>query len=476
MPKENEENMLTEKAVYRIQVTGPNSESSEYILNVTKKSTNNNIEYVKVNGEEIDENTQTGKYETQVGTIKDNIYLLEIKAEDDYATIKLDDGEYSQTNTITESYEINPGETKEIAVTVKSQNGEELTKTVSIYRKDNNINVKTIKVKRNVGTEQEIETEIQINYDEETKNYSVTLENTETLADLEIVLESEKTVIETSIDENTYGPENTISVENIALPGVGKKVITFTIKAEDGTEDTRTITISQFSSNVELEVLQVNGKDATKINDERYEIIIGDEPSTASIYAKAKEADSTIIINNVGEGKVGENKENIENMVDGTALEVPIKVIAGDGTEYEYQLSITVKSSNNNIEYVKVNGIDLTDEDKIDDKTYRTFVNQNTTQVTIDIKALSELANISANVLDEEKQGNPLNFVQTLTGEKTVVEYKIISASGEEKEYAIEILKESSDNTIKEVYVNETQIEKDEVCFFICLEIKITFF
>ena len=53
----------------------------------------------------------------------------------------------------------------------------------------------------------------------------------------EIVAESEKTEINTTIDEVEHNGEKTITVDNINLPGVGKKTITFTVTSEEGKKE-----------------------------------------------------------------------------------------------------------------------------------------------------------------------------------------------------------------------------------------------
>ena len=443
--------MKYETDSYKIIVSNPNNEAqtSTYILNLTKKSTNNNIEYVKVNGEPLTENTDTQTYETQVITVDTEKYELQVKAENEYATIKFDDGEYSVENTQTQEYGINPGEIKEVKVTVKSQNGEELTKTVKIYRKDNNLNVEAIKVNG---------TDITSTYDEKHKNYNITLENTLDTTALEIVTESEKTEINTIIDEVEHNEQKAVTVDNISLPGVGKKIITFTVTSEEGKKETRTITISQFSSDIELAKLQVRGKDAKKRDDGNYEITISDIPTSADIYAKAQEETTKIEING-GTSSVGEQNSTIQNLEEGKYLEVPVKLTAADGTEYEYRLYITVKSGDNNVKTIKVNNLEAT---KIDDNTYRSFVQESAVQATVDVTAKSELSNIKVTIGDSQKTGNPLNFIQTLPEEKTNVTITIVSEAGEDKQYTLEIIKESSDNSLKNVYVNGNELKKDK--------------
>ena len=445
------QNIKYETDSYKIIVSNPNkeAETSTYILNITKKSTNNNVEYVKVNGETLTENTDTQTYETQVITVDSEKYELQVKAENEYATIKFDEGEYSTENIQTQEYEIEPKETKEVKVTVKSQNGEEIIKTVKIYRKDNNLNVENVKVNG---------TDITSTYDEKHKNYNITLENTLTTTTLEIVAESEKTEINTTIDEVEHNGQKTITVDNINLPGVGKKTITFTVTSEEGKKETRTITISQFSSDIELEKLQVRGKEAKKRDDGNYEITIGDVPTYVDIYAKAQEETTSIEING-GTSSVGEQQATIQNIEEGQYLEVPVKLTAADGTEYEYQLYITVKSGDNNVGTIRVNNLEAT---KIDDKTYRSFVQESAVQATVDVTAKSELSNIKVTLGDSQKTGNPLNFIQTLPEEKTNVTITIASEAGEDKQYTLEIIKESSDNSLKNVYVNGNELKKDK--------------
>ena len=445
------QDMKYETDSYKIIVSNPNkeAETSTYILNLIKKSTNNNIEYVKVNGETLTENTDTQTYETQVITVDSEKYELQVKAENEYATIKFDNGEYSVENTQTQEYEINPEETKEVKVTVKSQNGEEIIKTVKIYRKDNNLNVETIKVNG---------TDITLTYDEKHKNYNITLENTLTTTTLEIVAESEKTEVNTTIDEVEHSGQKTVTVDNINLPGVGKKIITFTVTSEEGKKEAKTITISQFSSDIELAKLQVRGKDAKKRDDGNYEITISDIPTYADIYAKAQEETTNIEING-GTSSVGEQQATIQNIEEGQYLEVPVKLTAADGTEYEYQLYITVKSGDNNVGTIRVNNLEAT---KIDDNTYRSFVQESAVQATVDVTAKSELSNIKVTLGDSQKTGNPLNFIQTLPEEKTNVTITIVSEAGEDKQYTLEIIKESSDNSLKNVYVNGNELKKDK--------------
>ena len=138
---------------------------------------------------------------------------------------------------------------------------------------------------------------------------------------------------------------------------------------------------------------------------------------------------------------------------------MPIKLTSADGNEYEYKLFITVKSGNTNLETVKVNNIEAT---KLDDTTYRMFVNQADVQATVDITAASESSVVKVIVNNIEQAGNPLNFIQSLPQEKTNITFTIISESGEEKEYTLEIIKESSDNTLKNVYVNGIEVQKDD--------------
>ena len=65
----------------------------------------------------------------------------------EYATIKFDDGEYSTTNIQAAAYTILPKETKEVTITVKSQNGEEIKVNdgntyINLFDKSKSVSIK----------------------------------------------------------------------------------------------------------------------------------------------------------------------------------------------------------------------------------------------------------------------------------------------------------------------------------------------
>ena len=149
---------------------------------------------------------------------------------------------------------------------------------------------------------------------------------------------------------------------------------------------------------IELAKIQVTGKEAKKRDDGNYEITISDIPTYADIYAKAQEETTNIEIYG-GTTSVGEKHATILSIAEGQYLEVPVKLTAADGTEYEYQLYITVKSGDNNVGTIRVNNLEAT---KIDDKTYRSFVQESAVQATVDVTAKSELSNIKSDSIRRE--------------------------------------------------------------------------
>ena len=436
-------------AIYKIEVSNPDgAESSEYILSVVKKSQNNNVEHVKLNGVSLTE--QDGVYETVVGTA--NNYTLKVKAEDEYATIKFGDADYSESNESELKLDLNPGETKEIKFIVKSQNGDESEEhTVRIYRQDNNLGIAVLNVNGQ---------DVLSSYNASIKTYNIVLENTLTETSLEMILDSNLTNIETTIDGLDYNTDGTLLVNNISLPGVGKTVITFTLTAEDGTNDTRKIVISQFSGDVELEKVEINGVVATQRADKDYEVTVGDSNPNATIYAKASTEQAKVSISN-SNAQVGSATTYLPNiLIAGTTFQVPIEVIAEDGTSYNYTLYVTVKSGEKSLEYVKVNGNEVTT--KINDNTYRAFVLENETVVPVEIKSAGEFATVTTVINGVEQVGNPLEFNKLLPEERNYVKFTVTSESGETDEYILEIFKESSDNTLKEVYANGELLTKNE--------------
>ena len=435
---------------YKIKSINPNNslDSKEYLLKITKKSTNNEVEFVKLNGVSLMK--KDGIYKAVVGFT--NQYMVSVGAEDEYAQICFEDGNYINSNKA--EYEIEnlqPGQTKQIKFKVKSQNGDETEEQIiEVYRQDNNVNVTNVIV----GGK-----DITATYDKKTKAYNIVLENTINQTEIEIDLESALSTIDVDIDELTHSNIGNITVSDVTLPGCGRKEIRFTVTAEDGIQETRKIIISQFSSSIELENVKLNGKEATKRSDGDYEIVIGDLDKNASIYAKAVNANTKISINNQTADTNSSTSVMQNILVAGTTFNVPIKAIAEDGTEYEYILYVTVKSGDNSLEYIKVDSKNVTEE--ISSNVFRIFVDENASSVPVIIKALGDLATVSTELNGTEITGNPITFNKVLADERTSLKFKITSESGNEKEFELQIFKISSDNTLNELYVNGNLLEKN---------------
>jgi len=416
------------------------------MLNVTKKSANNNVQFVRVNEQIVPE--IGGEYVIDVSTVEDSTYVLEIIAEEESSRINFNNEGYGETNSVVRSYILEPGETIEKTFVVKAQIGTETEeKVVRIHRKDNNLNLESVKVN---GTE--------MAYDEEHKNYSIILENTETQAKLEVKAESKYARLQGIIEKNEYDVLQELTVEDIKLTGAGRKVIELTIVSEEGILETRTITISQFTPEVELEKIEVNGIEATKRADGDYEVIIGDETGYANVYAKALVEASKLDINNSGYYTRSEDSRNVR--ISGEKMVVPVKVVSEEGADYEYKVYITVKSADTSLEYVKVNEIEA---EKLDESTYRVFVEAEDISAQVSMKATRDLATVNANVGEnQEVTGNPISFEKILMEESTEVPFKVTAESGRIKEYVLIIMKKSEDNTIGNVFVDDEEVVKDE--------------
>ena len=435
---------------YKIKAINPSnsSDSKEYILKVAKKSTNNDIEFVKLNGVNLAE--QNGIYKATVGSASQ--YIIKVGAKDEYAQISFENGNYINSNEAEFEIEnLQPGQTKQIKFKVKSQNGEETEeKIIEVYRQDNNVNITSVKVNG---------TDITATYNSGTKAYNIVLDNSISQTDIQVDVESILATIGIDVDGLTYSQTGSLTVSNVQLPGVGRKEVIFTVTAEDGIQETRKIIISQFSSDVELESVKVNGKEATKRDDNDYEIVIGDLNPDATIYAKALTDTTKVSINNQTENIASSTSIMPNILVAGTSFNLPIKAIAEDGTEYEYTLYVTVKSGNNSLEYIKVDSKTVTEE--ISPNVYRIFVENSASSVPVAIKAVGDLATVSTEINGTEIAGNPLMFNKVLEDERTSIKFKITSEAGSEKEYELQIFKVSNDNTLGELYVNGNLLEKN---------------
>ncbi len=451
----SEENLAINREAqnYIIRVTSvEGATTKDYDLVIELKSTNIGIKYVKVDEKEATEETESYKVEVS----KKEKYPLEIKLEDENAEVKIDydynqgeelvrhEGEYQKGTLIDEVY-VAEGETQEVTITVKSENGETKEYKLYVKRQSDNTNIETITVAGETVTE----------YEEETSTYRITIDNTLPTAEIMVKTLSERAKV--TIEGETY--TQTITKE-VTLEGEGKTtIVKVEVEAEDGTTKEYTIEIKQLSADTTLGSITVNGENATTEDGKNYEAKIKDTEELATVVATTGHSESSISIDGENENSQSTTKEYYA--AGQRKIEVTIVVKAEDGkTTEEYKLTIIILDTNTGTSCVKVNEEEVTVEpDKV---TYKKLLDSYRETANIEIEVQSEYSSIEIiNETDieivgdiDKSQDRIIKFTVNTPKDITTIKYRITAEGGETKEYTIILTKESADNSLKKVTVS----------------------
>jgi len=427
----------------------------ENILTVRKKSQETGIEYLKVDGLGTMKETET-KY-TAIVSGKSDI-PVEIKAIDNKAKIKIDLGSYSQNNILNSSVIVDDGQTNLFNVSVMSENGEEKVYELEITRISSNTNLESITVtdiQTNIvdGEEENIPTIQNVTmYNSSTKTYSVIVKRGNSSTRINVRSESPEAIV--IIDNNSTGTQ--IAQLDKNLIGVGVTTVPIKIIAADSTEEVRYLEIIQLSDDTTIQLLEIDGLEISKLESDNYTAIITDENSKFNLRVKTIHSGAKIIINNTGSGIISESIVEIDKGTNRNLL-IPINVIAEDGTSKLYELSINIISHNSNLQSVNINEVVQYTFNNISES----FIKPDATQVNIKIQTEVEYAKIIYNETENFGTMEFTYYTNQLETQNYNILYRIVAEDGTYKDYEIRLTRESTNNLIQEVYVNEIIIDKD---------------
>jgi len=445
----------TKDYILRIQ-SHLGSEIEESILTLRKKSQETGISYVKVDGLGTTKVSDT-KYTTTVSG--KSAYPVEIKALEENARVKIDTGNYSLTQILTENVSISDGQTRIFNITVKSENGEEKLyeleiATISSNRDLDEITVTDIETTLVEG--EEVDTLIEksvTNYNSTTKTYRVIIKEKLTQSTINVKANSPLTIV--TLDETTTGVQNVQLVKLLNLTGT--TIIPIKIKSADLVEETRYLELIKLSENTGIEFVEVDGITINKNEFNNYETTLTDELANFSVRVKALDSNAKVIINNIGQGVLSENSVQISKGTN-RILIVPITIVAENESVFEYELKINVISHNTNVGKIIVEANEYTDITDIQ----QAFVKVDATQVNISIQAQVEYSTVKQGALENS---SILDFVYDITDlgvQSFSIPYSVTAEDGTIKNYELILNRESNNNNILEVYVNETLLETDE--------------
>lgn len=279
--------------------------------------------------------------------------------------------------------------------------------------------------------------------EDENGNYEVTVKATQEIANVRIVLSNILATVTMGGDVKQGELE-----ENIILPEIGDTKKTITVTAMDGTVRTCTLTIHKQVNNLGLEKVYLNGRIATKVDDNTFKIDVKKGTSLADIKAIASKSDEYVSIQNNSQTK-GENTYKNCTI---TSKEIPIKVTAMFDDEVDeqkqYKLIINEVEAPDVVEDLKVT-IKLDDEEipQDTDGNYVKVVSNDKDNGSLWAGITSETSKVKIKddngETDYEYPSSQKNI--TLQNGVTEVTVTVKNGASEEKEYMVYIIKDTED-------------------------------
>ncbi len=289
-----------------------------------------------------------------------------------------------------------------------------------------------------------------IDYNSETFTYKAFIPANSTTAKIDVKTVSAYAT--TAIEETTGNDTISYTVEtNDDITEVSLKVT-----AEDDTVRTYTIVLQKKSTDADLLEVKADNELVDSNEDGIYVVEVAEDTESIKLFAKTTNEYALVSID--GETATKETQEKEITLDASKETTVTITVTPQEGTAKNYTVKIKKLSSNNSIEYVKVN-TEIVTTYNAETKTYETFIPADSTDANIEIKTVSEYATI----LSGEDEGiGILSFTVQTDAEDTEVEIAVTSEDGKAEQYILILHKISKDNTPKEIYVDGKIIVADD--------------
>ena len=433
--KEKTVNITSKKTEVSVKVKAENGNIEEYILVIEGLPDDTSIKEVVVNGEKATYIEGKNRYE-----IRSNLstYNIQVTLNDILATLKLDENEpVIGKGNITVN---KTGKETTVKVTVTAQNGIDKEEyIIAIIEKASNSNLDIVKVNGK---------EVKVGPD---GTYKTGIPMTEENISVEAIAEDKYGV--TTIDgigQNSY----IASKKDAVIDNVKLYIYEIVVTAEDGTQETYTLEVQRLEVNYNIQSVLVgkdseNLEEATLEADGKYHYKI-DRVEEAIVQIELQSEKSSVEIDN---GKL--NPANV--MLRNEITEVPIRVIAEDGSYEDMVLVIEKKSNDVSIkQVVEVNGTESQKIEKEED-TFYVYINDDTASIDLDIILNDKNAKLKLSDEDVYETGKITRTVDLSTYEQDGGKVLTVEVQAEDgvttKEYIINFAKKA-DLSLKQVSVN----------------------
>ena len=249
---------------------------------------------------------------------------------------------------------------------------------------------------------------------------------------------------------NTYEKVYVVNLEET-------KTVHVLVTAQNGETEEFDVEVTRPNNNSNISSIDVNGLVAKKITSEMYRNVQDKDERNARVSIYPEFRGSTV------RAQVdGRSYENVGTLIFDMALsgngtkEVAITVVAKDGTSQDYTLVVAQSSAEEMNLDVKVNN---TSAEKVDDLSYRMFVSAGDTSANVDI-----IGDEYTHIVADKLSGSRVTFTKELSevGDITLVLFTASDEFGHSGNFMLYIVKKSTDNSIKNLYVNDIELTKDE--------------
>ncbi len=296
--------------------------------------------------------------------------------------------------------------------------------------------------------------------------YKMTIKRTDTKAKVKIVTESPSATIKIGNYEAQEGESEQWVDLNLEEEVIQIPVIVTSKYGERVSRAIYKIVLTRESNDTSA-VVSYDGTELTKAEDGKYKVSVLDTATSGKIKVVTSHEKAKVDIGNTTqyEENAKEYTVSINSNVTQKTIEIPITVMAEDGTVEESAIMITIIATNTNTAKVEAtfeaDGKEMTKQATIDEEgKYLIGVKQTTKEIVLKITAESQYATITRGT--ELGKGELITHV-TLENDITYVDYEVTAEDGKTKvQKTIKIVKQSSDANIRNIVVEGKEAIIDE--------------
>ena len=427
-----------------IEVTAQDGTQENYTVTLVRNSSNNILESISAKGLTAENILKTAENSYTI-ELPDTMQNVEItaKAQNEFATVKIGQNEYSTTNTAKATIETQT-DTQKFNITVKAENGEENTYEITI-NKVTDLGITSIKAN-------------DVECEKENGTYITYIDKGVTEVGLTIVPNNPIALVSTKVGTDDFSKAEANNTHIINIP-ITKEETTILIKVQDPKDENRTKTysviIKEKSHEADLETIKVDNKEAINMNNEYYATTTT-TATNANVYIKATESHAKVKIETIGE-ETGSIQKEIQLSGD-KKTKLKITITAQDGeTSKSYILEIERKSTDTTCQIT----INNTKPDEYDSSTntYTKYIERNKDESSVEVVTTSDSATVE---IAGETATQVLSKTISTANEKTTVDIIVKAESGESTTYHVNIIKYSTDNTIASIKVNGKVVKEQD--------------